>query len=417
MSPQSAPYHYCEEIDDQCKHSLCNPLCLEKTWECKVGGQLCGAAAVPAGLTPAQIKASGCSGFDGCDDFTAAVGKQEVQEALCAQIKGKACGEMMKCCDKDSPYLCERELPRAALARGLTLTDRAALTGWSRGRTVRAGARSARARRCADAWRGAGTSFPRGNVPIAACDVELTEEEVKELKKGKEVRNVRTAQLGKGAEDGDAELGAAAEVSKAPQLQGKAGPAPDGVLEYMSPEEEEEFNTAREAALKEKQEKACTACKGALQTEVVVNECEYPNPPAGEEEQAPGKASYAAFMNSDNIQPKGEIPMHKSFQDRVRCARRLREGAGGAAHARCCAVRQDEGPAGRQEVDDRVGAEEDGVHVPRLLRGGGGRGRVPDARRAAGAGDRAEGGERVQRVSGAPPRRVYRVGRSVEPAS
>lgn len=68
----------------QCKRSFCHPLCTKMTWDCK---------------------ASAKSDDKSFVKFTKYVENDSFRKALCAQIQAHACTDIMKCCQRDDPFV------------------------------------------------------------------------------------------------------------------------------------------------------------------------------------------------------------------------------------------------------------------------------------------------------------------------
>eukprot|EP00940_MAST-03C_sp_MAST-3C-sp2_P001093 g1093.t1 len=79
----------CKEVADQCELDVCETLCLQTSWSC-------------------EVKATGCSGWDGCSQFEEQVKSPAVSHALCSQFKAATCGHdfdfSMKCCSNDMEF-------------------------------------------------------------------------------------------------------------------------------------------------------------------------------------------------------------------------------------------------------------------------------------------------------------------------
>lgn len=73
-----------EAVLDQCAKSLCDPLCLRTTWECKF-----------VSTTDEKSYVS----------FSKFVENEEYIKAMCAQIQAHACTELMSCCEKNDPFV------------------------------------------------------------------------------------------------------------------------------------------------------------------------------------------------------------------------------------------------------------------------------------------------------------------------
>lgn len=71
---------------EQCARSLCDPLCLRMTWECKAVSK---------------------SNDESFVSFAKMVENIEYTRAICAHVKAYACTEIMKCCKKDDPFVYE----------------------------------------------------------------------------------------------------------------------------------------------------------------------------------------------------------------------------------------------------------------------------------------------------------------------
>eukprot|EP00743_Colponemidia_sp_Colp-15_P010776 GILK01011917.1.p1 GENE.GILK01011917.1~~GILK01011917.1.p1 ORF type:complete len:274 (-),score=30.25 GILK01011917.1:310-1131(-) len=76
----------CDRMEIQCMKTFCLPLCLELTWAC-------------------DVEASGCSGWDKCEEFEKEVNSERVKKALCAQFKAEGCSRVVDCCSDENQFL------------------------------------------------------------------------------------------------------------------------------------------------------------------------------------------------------------------------------------------------------------------------------------------------------------------------
>ena len=90
-----------DEIKKQCKKSLCMPLCLRLTWECKVHMIRNPIEYLHSFILLQQLSASGGPN----PGFAKQVNDPAIQRALCAQFKAEGCANVLKCCDAEANFM------------------------------------------------------------------------------------------------------------------------------------------------------------------------------------------------------------------------------------------------------------------------------------------------------------------------